>query len=130
MARNFSHFASRSVQSHKVGIQRIVVIDGEPVVRQVVSAILTHAGYVVSATSDVTAAIEECSISLPSLVVTNVMLPGITGHDAMRLLRQRFPMLPVLMVSGLPSRPEIQHWINEDGFDVFPKPFTAEMLIQ
>lgn len=48
----------------------------------------------------------------------------------MHLIRTQCPDIPVLMVSGLPSDPAIKNWINEDGFDVFPKPFTADMLVQ
>lgn len=65
----------------------------------------------------------------PQLVLTNVFLRGITGHDAMRTLRDEFPGLPVLMVSGLPDDEAIQEWIGETRFDVFPKPFTSNLLL-
>src|SRR4051812_4443462 len=108
---------------------KIVVVDGEPIVRTVVTNILVQAGYSVEATADYKHALERCKDNPPNLVLTNVMLPGITGHDAMRLFRANCPGVPVLMVAGLPSEPTIDHWINEDGFDLFPKPFTAGMLV-
>ena len=66
---------------------------------------------------------------LAKLVITNVYLQGITCHDAMRLLKDHCPDLPVLMVSGLPDESAIQEWIGEDGFDTFPKPFQAGALV-
>jgi DNA-binding response OmpR family regulator len=67
--------------------------------------------------------------SRPDLILTNVFLPGITGHDAMKLLKETCPGVPILMVSGLPDSPTIQDWIREVGFDAFPKPFTPQALL-
>ena len=61
----------------------------------------------------------------PALVITNVALPGITGHDAMRLFKQCSPDTPVLMIPGIPESDVITKWKDQDGFDVFPKPFMA-----
>ena len=109
---------------------RIVVVDAEPTVRSVVTTILTRAGYVVDTASDIEAALKALEGPLPDLLVTNVYLPGLAGHEAMHLFKQRCPGLKVLMVSGLPDDRVIQRWVGEDGFDVFPKPFTAQALIE
>jgi CheY-like chemotaxis protein len=106
----------------------IIVVDSEPVVREVIRKILTGVGYSVRATGEFDEAFEMVRQSLPDLVITNVFLKGIRGHDAMRNLRREFPHLRVLMVSGLPDDEAIQGWSNEAGFDAFPKPFTAAAL--
>ncbi len=110
-------------------IESIVVVDSEPVVRSVVTKILQREGYLVHSTDDVKKALEMIKNCTPKLVLTNVYLKGITGHDAMRLLKDHCPGLPVLMVSGLPDETAIQQWIGEDGFDTFPKPFQASALV-
>ncbi len=66
--------------------------------------------------------------SQPDLVVTNVFLRGISGHDAMYKIKNSYPELPVLMVSGLPDHDVISEWTGQTGFDIFPKPFTCESL--
>ena len=48
-------------------------------------------------------------------MITNVYLQGITGHEAMRLSKDHFPGLQVLMLSGLPDETAIQEWIGEMG---------------
>jgi DNA-binding response OmpR family regulator len=63
------------------------------------------------------------------LCLTNVYLKGIPAHDAMLQLKQKFPTLPVLMVSGLPDEKVISEWRLQEGFDVFPKPFTCSGLV-
>lgn len=110
--------------------ESIVVIDSEPIVRKVVTEILRGAGYEVRATGEPDVAFEMVRQSKPDLVITNVFLRGLTGHDAMQRLRSEFPGVRVLMVSGLPDDEVIRTWTNEDGVDSFPKPFTSEALKQ
>jgi DNA-binding NtrC family response regulator len=106
----------------------IVVVDSEPVVRDVIKRILQREGYRVLPAEDPKGALDLIQRAHPSLVITNVNLPGMTGHEAMRLFKDRCPGVPVLMVSGLPDCEIIQHWIAEDGFDTFPKPFSADQF--
>lgn len=109
--------------------QKIVVLDGEDVIRTVVKAILEKSGYSVTATADLRSVVDLCKSDPPDLILTNVYLPGITGHEAMKLLKEYCPDIPVLMVSGLPDSGVVQDWAKQDGFDVFPKPFTQQDLL-
>jgi CheY-like chemotaxis protein len=59
-------------------------------------------------TDDVNFAIQVCKKTSPDLILTNVFLHGITGHDAMKMLRESCPDIPVLMVSGLPDSDTVQ----------------------
>jgi DNA-binding NtrC family response regulator len=95
-----------------------------------VQTILDRAGYRVNATDDFQQAIQMIRVRTPDLLLTNVYLQGISGHDAMRKLKSEFPNLRVLMVSGLPDDSAIRDWIGEDRFDTFPKPFTAGALVE
>jgi DNA-binding response OmpR family regulator len=108
---------------------RIVVLDAEPVVRGVVADILSRGGYAVEPTDTLQAALKIVQITPPDLVLTNVYLPGVTGIEAMRLIKDACPQLPVLMMSGLPDDDVIRQWAGQDGFDTFPKPFKAEELL-
>ena len=108
--------------------RKIVIVDSEPVVRSAVTRILETAGYQVSATAYPTAALDIIKANPPDLVITNVYLPGMTGHEAMRMFKNECPGIRVLMVSGLPDEEVIQKWIQEEGFAAFPKPFSANAL--
>lgn len=72
----------------------IIVIDPEPVVRRVIQHILEREGYAVMPIEDPKAAVEIIKTTSPALVITNVMLPGITGHEAMRMFREAPPTSP------------------------------------
>jgi len=106
----------------------VVVVDPEPVVCTVVRNILEQEGYRVFAVADPRAALETIRRHKAALVITNINLPGMSGHDAMALFKQACPGLPVLMLSGLPDSDVIRRWMAEDGFDAFPKPFSARQF--
>ena len=99
---------------------RIVVLDPEPVVREVLAKILKTAGYSVEAIDTYEAALEILTTAPPDLVLTNVYLPGIPAREAVRNFKNIHPGVPVLMVSGLPDEDVIQGWAGHDGFDTFP----------
>jgi len=109
---------------------RIIVLDAEPTVRSVVVKTLCRAGYDVEPADTLDAAMEIIKDRPPDLLVTNVYLPGVTGHEAMRLVKEMRPDLPVLMVSGLPDSEVIRDWAGRDGFDTFPKPFRPDELVE
>ena len=108
----------------------IVVVDSEPIVRSVVVRILERAGYSVHDSEELGQALLMIENLRPDLVITNVFLRGATGHDAMKIIKDRFPGLNVLMVSGLPDEKVVSEWTGTTGFDVFPKPFKADDLLQ
>ena len=106
----------------------ILVIDSEDTVRTVMASILERAGHSVRACAELREALAVVSIAEPDLILTNVYLRDSTGHDALSVLREELPDVPVLMVSGLPDEDVIHQWQEERRFDVFPKPFTADSL--
>jgi DNA-binding response OmpR family regulator len=108
----------------------ILVLDSEANIRKVISLILSRAGHDVCGTGDFAAAIAMIRESQPDLLLTNVNLKGITGHEAMHKVREDFPELPVLMVSGLPDDKLIREWIDAPDFDVFPRPFSPASLVE
>jgi DNA-binding NtrC family response regulator len=106
----------------------VVVVDPEPVVRDAIRSILEHEGYRVLVFADPGSALDVIHRPEIALVITNINLPGMTGHDAMGLFKQVCPGIPVLMLSGLPDSDVIRRWMAEDGFDAFPKPFSARQF--
>jgi two-component system response regulator ResD len=65
----------------------VLVVDDEPTIAEVVARYLEHAGYDVRTAADGTIALNLVSTSRPDLVVLDLMLPGLTGLEVMRRLR-------------------------------------------
>ncbi len=91
--------------------------------RYVIKRILERAGHSVCDTGDFSVAVSMLRNMMVDLVLTNVFLKNIPGHEAMKRLRVEFPNLRVLMVSGLPQADAIAAWEGEPRFAIFPKPF-------
>ena len=108
--------------------ESIVVVDSESMVRTVVGVVLEDAGYRVRTTGDFEAGLEMVRSDAPDLLITNVFLRGISGHDAILRLRGEFPDMRIMMASGIPDSQDVQRWMREERFDAFPKPFTADAL--
>lgn len=106
----------------------ILILDAEAVIRSVMTKILEREGYAVHATGDLLSAVEVVKKSPPDLLLTNLYIPGTSGHEAARFLRSMCPNMRVLIVAGLPDDRLIEDRIKGDGFDAFPKPFNPKQL--
>jgi len=89
--------------AHPVGPQaRILVVDDEPAVRQLVVRILSEAGYAVTAVTDGWDGVSAAASGLPyDLVVTNSFLPHLTGEQLVGYLRRLYPKQPILHLDDL-----------------------------
>jgi chemotaxis protein histidine kinase CheA/CheY-like chemotaxis protein len=79
--------------------QRVLVADDSPVVRELVTEILTAAGLLVEQANDGTAALESILHSEPDLLVSDVEMPRMNGFDLLAEVRRRTQRLPVVMLS-------------------------------
>jgi two-component system, cell cycle sensor histidine kinase and response regulator CckA len=109
----------------------IVVVDDEPLVRAVAMAALGKAGYSVQAVESGAAAIEWLSgrNGLDSLVILDVEMPGLSGHETLRRIGEIAPHCPVIISSGY-SEDEVArrlHGSKVSGF--LKKPYTAGALV-
>ena len=77
----------------------ILVIDDDPIMRELMVDWLEGAGYAVRKAADCTAACAELE-RLPALVVSDMWMPGPCGAEAIRWMRERNPGLRLIAVSG------------------------------
>ncbi|MBE0617314.1 MAG: response regulator [Proteobacteria bacterium] len=76
---------------------RILVIEDNPLVREVLRLELTEAGHAVEAVPDGAAGIDAAQTDPPDAVVLDLKLPGMDGKACLRLLKERHPGLPVFV---------------------------------
>ena len=112
------------------GRETILLIEDDPMVRAVALRVLKANGYnVLEATNGNEGLLAYASHAREvALVITDVIMPGITGYEVEAELRKRNPRLPVLFMSGY--SPDS---LNSGGISARPflsKPFTSEMLAE
>jgi CheY-like chemotaxis protein len=114
---------------------RILLIEDNAVVRQLLHDMLTAAGYDVLAEADGNAAIEALRRITVDAVVTDIYMPGMDGLETIVEVRKRYPDLRIIAMSGGSSRVrgrQADHLMtaHEIGADaVLRKPFEPEELI-
>jgi len=81
-------------------VTRVVVIDDEPDVRDVLCRVLERRGYEVSTAADSSSGLALCRQQTPDVVVTDIIMPNEHGVDLIRKLRQEFPDLAIIAISG------------------------------
>jgi two-component system phosphate regulon response regulator OmpR len=106
----------------------ILLFHSAPVVRTVMRETLEREGYVVRATGDLGIAVDMVRESPPDLLLIDIYVADITGHDAAVYLCQKNPRMKVLMVAGMPADARMEIRTTGEGFWVFPEPFAAAEL--
>jgi two-component system, OmpR family, response regulator len=81
-------------------VRRILIVDDEPSVRDVMTTLLLDAGYSVQTPADGRIALEIIGLAPPDLIITNVMMPHLDGSALLDRLHERNPNLPVIPMSA------------------------------
>jgi CheY-like chemotaxis protein len=122
-------YAARLIKAGATPPQcRVLVVDDEDSVRRYVAHVLTAAGYQTSAASNAAEAIEAFENGSFDALVTDVMMPGMTGDELARQLRQSERGLKVLYLTGYSDRlfnEKVALWADEAFLE---KPFTSKGL--
>ena len=109
---------------------RILVVDDDPAIRQLLTDVLEMEGYEVRVAVDGLAAVREIRASAPDFVVLDVMMPGLDGFGVLSTIRA-LPgePVPVLMLTAAAERDaSTRAWMG--GVDYYlAKPFTADAVL-
>lgn len=109
---------------------RILVADDDVDIRELVEFKLTTLGHDVVAVSDGLAAIDACHANRPDLAVLDVMMPGVSGLDAIRAIRAdpRLKDLPVILLTARAQESDIETGFESGADDYITKPFSPREL--
>jgi DNA-binding response OmpR family regulator len=106
---------------------RIVVVDDDPTVADVVGRYLVRDGHTVECVHDGYEALKRIAEHQPDLVVLDLMLPGIDGLEVCRRLRERWP-IPVVMLTALGDETDRLAGFEIGADDYVTKPFSPREL--
>jgi two-component system, cell cycle sensor histidine kinase and response regulator CckA len=108
----------------------VLAVDDDPDVLRLVEAILRRFGFRVLAAASADEALEIFSglEHPPDLLLTDVVMPGVSGPVLADRLLAAEPQMRVLFMSGYDNRQIVQHYVVKPGFPLIPKPFTHESL--
>ena len=108
-------------------MKRILVVDDEPTLRDLLGDVLWDAGYTVLTASDGKAALQSVTREAPDLVLMDVMMPGLDGREAARTMRAEAngAVIPIVLMSAAVTLAPLDAGVS--GF--VPKPFDLDGLL-
>ncbi|WP_327008420.1 response regulator transcription factor [Dactylosporangium sp. NBC_01737] len=109
--------------------QRVLVVDDDPTVSDVVRRYLEREGFVVELAGDGQQALDAYHAERPDLVVLDLMLPGIDGLEVCRRLREQDRALPVIMLTALGEESDRVLGLEIGADDYVTKPFSPRELV-
>jgi two-component system NtrC family sensor kinase len=114
------------------GSSRILVVDDEPFIVQLVVDMLTDEGYAVDTAANGLLAIEQIERHPYDLILSDLRMPDFDGLALYRELERRWPDLVgrIVFVSGTTEHPKYRQFLEETGVPILPKPFNLEDLRQ
>jgi len=109
---------------------RILTIDDEPLVREILTAYLEDSGYEVSEAGDGQTGIEMIRREPPDLVLCDLRMPGVDGLQVLATVTREFPELPILVVSGMGGISDAIQALKLGAWDYVTKPIEDMMVLE
>lgn len=109
---------------------RILAVDDEPTITRLVEAALAKHGHDVLAAGDGQDALFKAKTQKPDLILLDVMMPGMDGHEVLRRLREdpQTASIPVAFLSAVGDVSEQLDSLEEGAVDYITKPFSPADL--
>jgi DNA-binding NtrC family response regulator len=109
--------------------KRILVVDDDESLRRVMQMQLEEAGYEVLAASQAQDALALMEDTTPSLVITDLKMPGTSGLDLLRKLREAYPETTVIMITAFGTVSTAVEAMKAGAYDYITKPVDYEQLM-
>ena len=115
---------------HSLLTTTILLLVSDAVVRSILKETLQREGYTVLPTGDLGQAVDRLNECIPDLLITRTYVESMPGHEAAMYLRTKCRGMRVLMLGGILDDQRLQYRAELQGFEIFPKPYSAAVLLQ
>ena len=108
-----------------------MVVDDESIIADTLAEILNRSGYAAVAAYDGDSALETALLSPPEMLITDVVLPGMSGIELAITIRRIFPDCKIILFSGQASTADLLAAARKDGhhFTLLNKPLHPQDLL-
>ncbi|OLE66035.1 MAG: hypothetical protein AUG03_01850 [Acidobacteria bacterium 13_1_20CM_2_68_14] len=109
---------------------RVLVIDDEPIIRDVLHDILSREGYVIDSVPDAESGLKALDSGERDLIILDLMLPGIGGFETLKEIKRRDPDSVVVMITAYGSVETAVQAMRMGAHDYLTKPFKNEDVLR
>ncbi len=110
-------------------MDRILVVDDESGMRLGLSEVLERAGFGVTAVDSAAPALEALERERHALMITDVRMPGISGLELLRAVRERYPSLPVIVMTAYGTVEDAVAAMKSGAREFLAKPFSPQDVL-
>ena len=107
----------------------VLIVDDEPNIRRMLASLLEAEGYLVRQAADGEAAVRALTTEEPDVVLLDLALPGANGLQILEKVRQRWPHLPVVMMSGRATLGDAVRAMKLGAYHFIEKPLAPEAVL-
>ena len=107
----------------------VLIVDDEPNIRRMLGALLREQGYTTNEAGDGVAAIKKMAEVEADVILLDLALPGVTGLELLDKLHERWPLAPIIMMSGRASLSDAVQATKRGAFHFIEKPLTPEAVL-
>jgi CheY-like chemotaxis protein len=107
---------------------KLLIADNDPAIREILSVLLTEVGYQVRTAEDGFTALAEIRKDAPDVLLSDLNMPGMSGFELLCLVRDRFPGVQTIAMSGMFSGEEVPPGVTADAF--YQKGTRMESLLR
>jgi len=110
---------------------RVLVIDDEPEITEIIKAFLSNAGYSVEIENSAAEGLEKCRSFKPDVVLLDIMMPVMDGYEVCGQLKKdpQTSHIPVLFLTGKDAKDDNGMSFQSGGDLFIKKPFSCERLL-
>ena len=108
--------------------KEILIVDDKANIRMVLKGILENSGYNVSEADNGKSALTEIEKYLPDIVLTDLKMDEMDGIELTRKIKQKYPSLPVIIMTAYGSISSAVDAIKSGGYDYITKPIDYDLL--
>ena len=102
---------------------RVLIVDDEPYIRELLRDFLTGQGYDVATAATGAQALDVVLSLQPDVIVVDMLMPGLSGRDVLHALGRAGVTVPVILISGN------AHIVSDGFFRVLKKPFDLRIMM-
>lgn len=113
-------------------VRRVLVVDDERVISETLAMILSQKGYAAKAAFSGEAAVDIARIFEPDVLITDVVMRGMTGIEAATEILSFLPLCKVILFSGQATTLDLlrRNRHTNANFEILPKPVSPEALLE
>lgn len=107
---------------------RVLIVEDAPAEVKTLADMVAHHGHHAIVAASAETALDSIALSTPDAVLLEIVLPGMSGLEFLRLLSERQKRLPVVAISGVASEAEARQALELGAVEFLPKPLTQDQL--